>query len=475
MNSTKQGTRWTLIATVVLGSTFVIACGVGASRLTLFWDDYEFILMQIREPLGSVVMGTNGHAGPLSRLVLRLATHIFGAWYPGYVMLNATLAVATTAMLMASIGSRVLRWRWVLPLGGIVYLTSLGLVSQVFIAICLEWFVAMCFAAGAALAVSRRAHWTVWTGLVVASGLSMSGIFAVNACLVAVVYLICRWPRDHTDGRARGRVSRVVMTLVVVGVLGGLAGSTLARINPSDYYRAISEARGPVPLPSDPLNVLSTTAYLSAAWTASPLLVVALTSTTLIMTVAIFFAAHVALFWSGLVAGLAVVGALAWWMARRATWSEAIWRLMPLAMLLPAIEWALLLATAREGAPFPVRYQMVWLLPVMAFYAMVLAAPLGDRRLRALQWVGAALIISTAVVGVARFPSSLAIGPDGDKPRTQYSMEQRDRMIECADTSARLPEPVDEISPALPAQDFCTVVDYLRENSLAGRFFGFDG
>lgn len=462
-------------AFLAFGALFVVACGVGARELTLFWDDYEFILMQARDPFGSILMGTNGHAGPMSRLFLRAASHLFGLWYPGYAMLNASLAVATTAMFLAAIRPRVTRWSWLLPVAGIVYLTSLGLVSQVFIAICLEWFVSMCFAAGAALAVSRRAHWAVWGGLLLASWISWSGAFALNACLVAVVYFISRWPEGAPDPRVQRRIVAVVVGLVLVGVAGGLAGSTLALLNPSDYYRGLSEARGPVPLPSDPLNVLATAAYLSAAWVSAPLLVVALTSPTMVMTVTIFFAAHAPLFWSAL-AALVLVALLGFRLvSRRTSWSQAIHLLAPVAMLLPAIVWALLLATAREGAPFPVRYQMIWLLPVVLFYAMVLTLPARSRFLVVLQSLGAALLVAAAVVGVVRLPSTLALGPDGDKPRSEQSMSQRALMLECRNVDGPLPRPNQDISPLLPAEDFCTVVDYLRENSVAGRVFGFDG
>lgn len=469
--SSSRMRRWLMPAFLAFGVLFVIAMGVGATRITLFWDDYEFILMQIREPLSSIVMGTNGHSGPLSRIVLRLATHAFGTWYPGYVMLNAALAVAATAMLMAAVRPTMVRREWLLGVAGIVYVTSLGLVSQAYIAICLEWFVGLTFAAGAALAVSRRAPAGVWIGLFVASMISMSGIAAVNACIVAVVYLIHRWPAARTGGARPGRVAAVVIGLVVAGVLAGLAGSTLALINPSDYYRLISEARGPVPLPTDPLGALSTTGYLVGGWLWAPFLVVALTSSTLILTVTIFFAAHPLLFWAAFAAVAVVLGAAVVLVARRRGWVPAIHSFLPLALVLPVVEWALLLSVAREGSPFPVRYQMVWLLPAMLLIALVLAARIPVPGARVVQVVAIALVVATAVVGVVRLPNSLAIGPDGDSPRVEYSGLQRDRMLECVPDQPP-PTPVREISPGLSPEDFCTVVDYLRDTSIAGVVFG---
>jgi hypothetical protein len=464
-----------MTAFVAFGVVFVIACGIGASRLTLFWDDYEFILMQIKEPFGSILMGSNGHEGPLSRLALRLVSQVFGLWYPGYAMTNAALAVASAGMLMAAVRPRLGRRSWLLLVGGVVYLTSLGLVSQVLIAICLEWFVGLCLAAGSALAVSRGRHWAVWGGLLLASWLAMSGIFAVSACLVAVVYLITRWPDVVESSAGRRRVLMVVVGLVLVGVVGGVAGTVLTRLFPSYYYRAIAEQTGAVPVPSNIGEVFSTTAFLFGGWTSAPLLVVALTSMTFIMTVTIFLAAHAGLYYGGLTALLAVAAVLLWRAAGRSTWPRAVERALPFAMLLPALEWALLLSTARQGAPFPVRYQMIWLLPMMACYVMVIAAPVRLPVLRVLQVVGAVLIAGSAVVGIVRLPASMQAGADEDKPRWDMSMQQRDRMRECGVPGSPLPVPVDDISPALPAEDFCTVVLYLRENSLAGRVFGFDG
>lgn len=466
-----RSTRWVMPAFWAFGVLLVIALGVSATRLTHFWDDYEFILMQIREPLGSILMGTNGHAGPLSRIVLRIATHLFGTWYPGYVMLNGALAVLATGLLMLALRPRMERRPWLLAVAGVVYLTSLGLVSQAFIAICLEWFVAMALASASAYAISRRAPAWVWITLVVAAMASMSGIAAVNACLVAVVYLVHRWPADPAESRRRTRVIAVVVALVVGGVVWGLLGSSLALLNPSDYYRAISEARGPVPLPTDPVGALSTAAYLLGGWMWAPLLVVALTSSTMILTVTIFFAAHPLLFWTALAALVVVLVLAVARLARRDSLTSAIHAFLPLALALPVIEWALLLSVAREGSPFPVRYQMVWLLPAMMMFALVLAVRLPGRALGLLQWAAIVLVAGSAVVGVVRLPHSLEIGPDGDKPRVEFSGQQRDLMLECRD--GRLPAAtVPEISPMLTPEDFCEVVDYLRENSIAGRVFG---
>lgn len=470
--STAAPPRWLWILYLALGAAFVAACGLAASRLTLFWDDYEFILMQIREPLSSIFMGSNSHDGPLSMVALRIVSQTFGLWYPGYVMTNAVLAVAATGMLMFAVWGRLVSKPWIVLVGSTVYLTSLGFVATLSIAICLEWFLALAFAAGSALAVSRGCHWAVWGGLLAASALSMSGNFPVNAAIVASVYLMRRWSGAVKDGTSLRGPLIVAVVLVLLGGLGGALGAVLTRLHPMDYYRPVTEASGAVPVPASISEALWTTVSLFTSWTASPLLVVALTSTTFILTLTIFVRDHLVLTTIGLLSVAIGVVLVARFMARTTSASRAIDRVLPLTMLAPVLVWAALLAVARGGSPFPVRYQMVWLLPVMVTYAMVIAAPSRSRVFRAVQWVAAVLVSCSAVVGVVRLPMTFHAGADADMPRWEMSAQQRERMLACADPDGALPTPVEEISPAFPAEDFCEVVNYLRTNSIAGRILG---
>lgn len=51
----------------------------------------------------------------------------------------------------------------------------------------------------------------------------------------------------------------------------------------------------------------------------------------------------------------------------------------------------------------------------------------------------------------------------------------RTRMLASRDAGLAQPVPLSEMSPALPAEDFGTVVDYLRDDSLAGPLPGLAG
>lgn len=447
-----------------LAAIYVGICGFSASRLTLFWDDYEFLLVQFNEPLGSIVMGTNSHAGPLSRGALRVLSMIFGSWYPGYVMTNALLAFASVTCL--SLALRPAVRDWALVLAGAIYLTSLGLLAQSAIAICLEWFLSLFLASLSAVALSRgNRTWPLFLG---ASYLAWSGLALPGSLMVASALLVTFRYSPAQLNMSKRKALTTAALLPLAGVLVTLAGAALARINPSPYYAAIVEQSGYVPLRQGLVEAFVSAVYLFTGYLVAPLSVTPLTTPGMMTTLTFIFPAYATAFWTFLGVAAASAGAAVLLRWRGSSEVRAI--AMAAVMLSPAFAWSLMLAFARPELPLAERYQMVWLLPVCLFWALVLGPRKRLARPRPLVYTGIALLSATCLLGIARLPWTPSTAGDLDRARSESYLTQQAAIEACGSSTPLDPSPV--IAPRLSRDDFCTVIVNLQQSSIAGRIFG---
>lgn len=456
---------------LVAATAYLALVAWSASRLTLFWDDYDAVLAIAKDPIGSLFVGTNSHFGPGGGVLFQLALRVFGPWYPGYVLVNAVLGLAA-AFLAARTAERLIgARRWIPWVAVIAYLTSVGMAAQMAIAACISWYAALLLAMLAAHAVAHgRSPWTA-TGWLAASWITWTGLAIFGAALCFAVLAVAasrrREPEASEEGGTRSW-SGVIRWGVLWGVLAiaaTLMGTIVARLNPTDYYVPVVQAAGFVPMTSDPASAITLAMALTVAYLAAPLTVVGLSSGSAVTTLTFAALDRLPL---AVLAIVSLVAAASWLEWRASAGSRLALRtlLAPLLLALPVAAWAMMIAVARGSNGFAVRYQMVWLLAVALFWAVLLCVSPASRLLQWLRWTLVAVVTMTAITGLLRFPVSLTLGADQDRPRTALSAEQRERMEACS--GGVLPVPVEEISPSTTPEAFCRAVEYLRDYSLAG-------
>ncbi len=221
--------------------TYVVICGVAASHLTFYWDDHFFILTQLDRGLtGALMTGINGHWWPLATLILYVETQIFGFWYPGYIIVNAVIVVATSILAFTLLESRFTRHRWLLKVGLVIYVTSFGVVVNILV-ITTSWPLSVALAILTALLISRGYRTRIWGIALAACFLSGSGLFFVNAVSIAALVIVIGADTGPLPWYRKWSELRRSLVIVALGAVGTLVGRAISSVDPINYY-AMSQA-----------------------------------------------------------------------------------------------------------------------------------------------------------------------------------------------------------------------------------------
>jgi MFS family permease len=449
VRSLTQGKWVALVLIAFYTSTWMFL----ARDLTFYWDDYFILDSQFNDSLLELTAsGVNGNWWPLSTLVTWVEVRLFGTWYAGYILVN-TLLSAIIGLLLWMIAKDLVPKdtpRYLLaPL--LIYPLTLQ-VSVNSTVLTASWPMSVALALLAALAITRHFHPSLVVIFMVMSWMAMSGMFVINAAIIAAVALV-HWARTDTLSR---RYVFLGISMICAGVGGTIIGYQVMRYAPSNDLVPPGVGGFLVENLNGGRLVESVTS-LSVGWLMSPLIPFAYVYETVITTTAIFVAFHILI----LIALSLAMGAVGYLLMRRSPRAQrALKDLLPLVAILlgPVVLLAAVMAIARSENMFPPRYGIMWLIPVGLLWLLITTtlAKTSTGVRRVLGVLGSGILLFAVVM----FPTTASQAIDVDRPRLEQSAKQ-DELISLCVTGQEV-APLETMAPGLDPAKFCPIMRELN-------------
>lgn len=450
---------------VGLSILYLLVWLVAASGLTFYWDDYFLILSQHdRSFVESLVAGINGNWWPFATVLQRAEVWLFGPWYAGYLLVNAVLSLAIVWLVWFTLAP-IVRLRWLLFAGLALYACSLGVLVNVSV-MTASWPLSVVLAALTALLLVRRKPAVAWILTLVLCLLADSGLFAINAAIIAAIVLGSRVAADPERAFPSAREVVNAGLLVVAGLAGTLAGKAIASRHPIDYLGSsgIADQGGPLVPTIDVGAAVQSVVSFAIPWLASPLVPGSAIRNSFLTWQVVLVSAHIMLVTLGLVAAAAVAVVV----VRRSSDRRHPIRILMLGAVfaVPVLETAVILTTVRSGIGYAPRYALVWLLPAVLLWVTVLSPNAVTSFGRVIAGAGRTLLVVSALAAVLLTPVTTRSAIDTDNERWAHSANQLEQMRACLRGEVAIPDP--DVSPGINAADFCRFVRYVRDSSLLG-------
>jgi len=448
VRSLTQGKWVALVLIAIYTSTWMFL----ARDLTFYWDDYFILESQFNDSLLELMAsGVNGNWWPLSTLFTWVEVRLFGTWYAGYILVN-TLLSAIIGLLLWMIAKDLV------PKNTPKYLLAPLLIYPLTLQVTVNstvlttsWPMSVALALLAALAITRHLHPSLVVIFMLMSWMAMSGMFVINAAIIAAVAFVY-WARTDTLSR---RFVFLGIAMIFAGIAGTLIGYQVMRYAPSNDL-VPPEVGGILVGSLNAGRLVESFTSLSVGWLMSPLIPFAYVYETVITTTAIFVASHILIL---ITLGLAI-GAVGYLLARRSHRAQlALKDLLPLVAVLlgPVVLLAAVMAIARSENMFPPRYGMMWLIPVALLWLLLTAtlAKTSTGVSRVLGVLGSGILLFAIVM----FPTTASQAIDVDRPRLEQSAKQDERISLCV--MGQEVAPLETMAPGLEPAKFCPIMRQL--------------
>jgi len=452
-----------LLAGTVASTFFFLVITVWISQsLTFFWDDYEVLKLIAERPVEQLFMNGAGHFGPVWRIFFMGEVYLFGPYFPPYIFTSALLGAVGFWGFAYSFRPLMSSFFWLVIPISLIFFTSLGVLTQTLIAVGSEFTLAFAFAGTAAYIYSRTLSLKWPIPLLIASGLSLNGTLPIYFSMFAAV-MITFLAQGRSPLSAHKVIIFSVVGLISTVIWAGTA-AILGALNPSPYYatapaeQVVTES-GSNPLLLELFEFVQTVITLLLTWVSGPLIPGAVSTPEVMSRLLFFIALYFAIF-----VFIALVLAVAFMLllVRGEAHSLKSQSLVVIAWSIPIMISAGILTYTRPESLTTVRYEIIWVPATLLFYlALVLIVFPNSHRLlvRIAGVAGISLLVLSAIVGVLRAPQTVVAAADMDRPRSTLSQSQHALMSQCLSTNSITP--IEEISPRLSAEDFCTVSRFL--------------
>lgn len=435
-----------LVATLLV-ALYVLAWTYLTRDLTFYWDDYFILESQFTNTFTELMAsGVNGNWWPFTSLVTWLEVRIFGTWYHGYLVVNAILNAAITVLIWLIAreftGPRT-RWYQLAPI--VVFPLTVQVVVNATV-LTPSWPLSIMWALLSVLAILRRWNLALPPAFIVFSWLSMSGMFVINATIIAALVTAFWFYRRELSQRC----VVIAFGLPIMGALGTFVGYQIMRLSPANGL--VPQDVGSVLQANFNLaRIVDSTFSLTSSWLFSPITPFAYVYESVLTRSAIFFSANIALLLPGTITVLVVALSLLY---RRGGSRD----LVPYALLvIPVVAAAGVLALTRGFNMFAPRYGLMWLIPVILMW--ILAAVLPSRRRPTMHRVTSGFGLLLLAFYLVMFPVSALQAIDVDRDRSGDSAEQRQLISQCLKGDDVTP--LDSMAPGLNPERFCPLMRQL--------------
>jgi hypothetical protein len=441
-----QSRRIQLGALAVASITF-LAIVLNQSRTLFFvWEEWTQLLDAANTPLWGIFQSHFGYVAPLSRLIFGVEAKFFGDWYTGYVAVNATLLLVFIWLVWWKLPIRSLWGTWFLTAGLVTFLFSAGTLFATSFAAMNGYFLCWVFAMITVIA-ARSGKWLAATLLIVLSALS-NNLMNVTVTFVVIATLFACLGQD--PARDSNKANKI--KIVLLGVLS--LGLSVVLLFLGRFFPAADTSIGTsqslvLPASSEIFEQVNQFVALVTVWLGSPFVpLVAINQSLYQRSVIFLMDYHVVLIIGVLV--LAGIFYLVFRMGGRLTF---LW------LLLPTVAFAGQIVLFRGTQGFEARYTLMW------FPAVVILWALWFEQMRGLTWLRVLVLTFagiTAVTAVIVSPQFVSESVDLIRPRTEFSVELRDQMLQCG--SANESDALAQLAPSMTWEEVCRGHDFVGLN-----------
>lgn len=422
----------------VASLTFLILTLRQSQNLYFVWEEWTQLLDATDTPLWGVLQSHFGYVAPLSRLVFALEAKLFGGWYTGYVAVNSILLIAFVWLVWKLLPIRTRSAQWLLLGGLITFMFSAGTFFASSFAAMNGYF--MCWIlAFLVVALAIKDRWYLAAGAMLLSALS-NNLMNVTVTFTAVAVLLA----VHVSHR--NRKTRIL----TLGVLSLIVSGFLFFIG--RFFPAADTAIGT----TQSLAIPDTTNWLSqvelffsvtAVWLGAPFVPLVAINQSLYQRCVIFLMDYGFVLVIGLTALFFV-----WYLAKRdGGRPNFLWLLLPIAA------FAAQVTIFRGSQAFEGRYTLMWLPPVIIFWALWLDQMRGLKPIRVIAVAAASL---TAGLAVLASPQFISQSVDLIRDRTIYSDQLRAELENC--DSRNNSTALNELAPSMTWAEVCRANGFLR-------------
>jgi hypothetical protein len=443
------------MATLGVASVVLLAVTGWTSRSLYFvWEEWGHLWDAVESPLWGLLQSHFGYVSPLGRLLFLLEAKVFGDWYSGYVLVNATLMIAVVFLMWRTLRPSNPWASWALVGGLIVFLLSAGSLFAVHFAAMDAYFLTWLFGI-LALHVWRK---SLSPGLVLLflllAALSSTLMNVVVAAFVMPAMVALGRPGIEPQwswSRIRGPVGYAAFSAATSFVLY-LLGRNFPSVDPLvGVEQTLAASSG-----TSVREQLLPLAALLGVWLVVPFIGILALNQDLYQRAVILLIDMPAV---AVVCLIIVIAVIALVFSIRT--GGRGWRQSSLALLLltSAVGFAVQLVLFRGNQGFEVRYTLMWLPSIIVFWAwwIELAQP---TVLRLLSRAAAVAMLVSALVVTILAPFLVDQAVDLIRPRTELSLELKEAVSRCGETTE--PDVADILAPGMPWNAVCDSAEFLR-------------
>ena len=441
-----QGTksRALQVGALAVGSLTFLTIVLNQSRSLFFvWEEWTQLLDAADTPLWGIFQSHFGYVAPLSRLIFGFEAKIFGDWYSGYVLINAMLVLAFIWLAWWKLPIRSQLGTWFLTAGLVTFLFSAGVLFATNFAAMNGYFLCWVLAMAAIIAAKSK-RWFIATIALVLSALS-NNLMNVTVTFVVIATLFALVSRDENTHSATGDRVKIALLGSISLVVSGLL-LFIGRYFPAADTSIGTGQSVSLPESTEIFDQINQFFSLLTVWLGSPFVpLVAINQSLYQRSVIFLMDYHVVL----VISVIALVGVL-YLAVRVGGNSSFLW------LLLPVVAFAAQVVLFRGTQGFEARYTLMW------FPAIVILWALWCEQLRGFTWLritGLTLAGLTAVTAVIASPHFISESVDLIRPRTEFSVELRDQMLQCGAENDS--EALMQLAPSMTWEEVCRAHDFV--------------